>query len=118
MVALRDVTSGSSQEVAMTCIIDTKSKRLSAKLATGVAISAFLVLGTFVASASAQPHRDDHRRGDDRGWNQNGSGHGWAGGGYYAAPPVVYGGPAYYPPPVIYSPGIAIVVPGVVIGVQ
>ena len=103
----------------MTCTIDTESKRrLSAKLAAGVAVSAFLVLGAFVASASAQPHRDDHRRGGDRGWNQNGGGHGWGGGGYYAAPPVVYGGPAYYPPPVVYGPGISIVVPGVVIGIQ
>jgi len=41
----------------MTCIIDTKSKRhLSAKLAAGLAISAFLVLGTFVAAASAAQH--------------------------------------------------------------
>ena len=41
----------------MTCIIDTKSRRhLSAKLAAGLAISAFLVLGTFVASASAAEH--------------------------------------------------------------
>ncbi len=103
----------------MTCIIDTESKRrLSAKLAAGVALSALFVLGTFVASASAQPHRDDHRGGGGRGWNQNGGGHGWGGGGYYAAPPVVYGGPAYYPPPVVYSPGISIIVPGVAIGIQ
>lgn len=103
----------------MTCIINTELKRrLSAKLATGVALSAFLALGTFVASAGPQPHRDDHRGGGDRGWNQNGGGRGWGGGGYYAAPPVVYGGPAYYPPPVIYSPAIGIVLPGVVIGIQ
>jgi hypothetical protein len=103
----------------MTCIIDTGSKRrLSSRLAAGVALAAFFALGAFVASASAQPHRDDHRGGDGRGWNQNGGGHGWGGGGYYAAPPVVYGGPAYYPPPVIYSPGISIVLPGVVVGVQ
>ena len=39
----------------MTCTIDSKSKRrLPAKLAAGLAISAFLVLGTFVASAGAQ----------------------------------------------------------------
>jgi hypothetical protein len=102
----------------MTCIIDTESKRSSAKLAASAALSAFLVLGMFVASASAQPHREDHRGGGDRGWHQNGGGHGWGGGGYYAAPPVVYGGPAYYPPPVIYSPGISIVVPGVIVGIQ
>jgi hypothetical protein len=103
----------------MTCIIDTGSKRgRSAKLAAGIAFSAFLVLGAFAVPASAQPHRDDHRGGGDRGWNHDGGGHGWGGGGYYAAPPVVYGGPAYYPPPVVYSPGISIVVPGVVVGVQ
>ena len=83
----------------MTCIIDTKSKRhLSANLAAGLAISAFLVLGTFVAAASAAQHG------------------GGGGGFYYRAPPVVYGSPYYYPPPVIY-PGIGITLPGVSIGV-
>jgi hypothetical protein len=102
----------------MTCTIDTRPKRhLSAKLAAGIALSAVLALGTFVASAGAQPHRDDHRGGerhDDRG-----RGH-WGGrdGGYYAAPPVIYGGPAYYPPPVVYGPAIGIYVPGVTIGIQ
>ena len=38
----------------MTRIIDTKSKRrLSAKLAAGLAISAMLALGTFAGSANA-----------------------------------------------------------------
>ena len=96
----------------MTRIIDTGSKRrLSAKLAAGIALSAFLALGTFVASASAQPHRDD-RRGwdhrDDRG----------RGGGYYPAPPVVYGGPVYSAPPVVDGPAVGIYLPGVSIGIQ
>jgi hypothetical protein len=109
----------------MTCIIDTRSKRhLSAKLMAGLAISAFLVLGTFVASASAQ-HRGDQRggdRGEHRGWEYRGDrGHpGW-GGGYYSRPPVVYGSPyyerPYYPPPVVYGPGIGIYVPGVSVGI-
>jgi len=90
----------------MTCIIDTKSKRhLSAKLAAGLAISAFLVLGTFVASASAEERRGDDRRGGDYRGDR---GHGAWGGGYYPAPPVVYGSPYYYPPPVVYGPGISI----------
>ena len=98
----------------MTWIIETESKRhLPARLAAGLARAAFLVLGTFVASASAQPHRDDHRGGDHRG-----GGPGWGGGGYYAAPPVVYGGPVYYPPPVVYGPTVGIVLPGVAIGIQ
>lgn len=73
----------------MTCISGINSKRtLPAKLAAGLALSAFLVLGSFVASADAQPRRDEHR--DDRGRG----GGGWAhGGGYYVAPPVVYGAP-------------------------
>jgi len=99
----------------MTCINRTNSKRtLSTKLAAGLAISAFLMLGTFVASAEAQPrpdqHRDDHR----------GHGGGWARGPvYYAPPPVVYAQPYYYaPPPVVYGPTIGIVLPGVSIAIQ
>jgi len=108
----------------MTCITDTKSKRhLSARIATGFALAGFLVLGTFVASASAQPHRDDHYGGNHR---RGGGGGGWngGGGGYYVAPPVVYGGPVYYPPPVVYAPpviygpAVGIVLPGVTIGIQ
>lgn len=98
----------------MTCIIDTGSKRrLSAKLAAGLALSALLALGTFVASASAQPYRDDHR-----GWDHRGGGPVWHGGGYYPAPPVIYGGPAYYPPPVVYGPAVGVYLPGVTIGIQ
>jgi hypothetical protein len=108
----------------MTWIIETESKRhLPARLAAGLALAAFLVLGTFVASASAQPHRDDHHGGDHRGGDRGGGDHrgggpGWGGGGYYVAPPVIYGGPVYYPPPVIYGPTVGIVLPGVAIGIQ
>jgi hypothetical protein len=70
------------------------------------------MLGVFVASASAQGHREERRgddhRGDHRDWN----------GGYYPAPPVVYGSPYYAPPPVVYGPAVGIMLPGVVIGVQ
>ncbi|MFZ0695221.1 MAG: hypothetical protein WAN51_13940 [Alphaproteobacteria bacterium] len=97
----------------MTCIINTKSKRYpSATLAAGLAISVFLLLGTFVASASAEEHRgDDHRGGDHRGDR----GHGDWRGGYYPPPPVVYAAPSpyYYPPPVVYAPGIGINLPGI-----
>ena len=102
----------------MTRIIDTKSDRhLSAKLAAGLALSAFLLVGTFVASASADnDHRGSWDHNNDRG---NGS---W-GGSYYVAPPVYYGpryysAPAYYPPSVVYGPGIGINLPGVSIGIQ
>ena len=59
----------------MTCIIDTNSKRhLSTKLAAGLAISALLVLGTSLASASAEDRRDDHRGGDRHGdWHGGGA---------------------------------------------
>ena len=105
----------------MTRNIDNKStRRLSAKLAAGLAISALLSVGTFVASASAGGNNGDHH------WNNNNynnnRGYGW-GGSYYAPPPVVYGtpyyapqydgGPAYYPPPVVRAPGIGINLPGV-----
>ena len=100
----------------MTCTIDSKSKRrLPAKLAAGLAISAVLVLGTFVASASAADHRYDHRgRGYDHG--------GGYGGAYYAPPPVVYGSPYYgspyyAPPPVVYGPAVGVNLPGVSIGI-
>jgi hypothetical protein len=99
----------------MTCVIDIKSKRrLSAKLAAGLAISTVLVLGTLVAPASA----DEHRGGDHRGVEHR-DGHGYDShrydggrGNYYRAPPVVYGAPYSspygYPPPVVYGPGIGI----------
>ncbi len=103
----------------MSCIIDTRSKRyLSPKLAAGLALSVFFVLGTFVASASAQPHRDDRGGGGYHGGGRPG---GWGGGGYYPAPPVIYAAPyypaPYYPPPVVYGPAIGIYVPGVSIGI-
>ena len=95
----------------MTWSIDTNSKRrLSARLAAGIAISAILALGTFAGSASA---REDYHH---HGYN----------GGYYRAPPVVYGSPyggayygsPYYAPPVVYGPGIGINLPGVNIGIR
>jgi len=98
----------------MTQTIDTTStRRLSAKLAAGVVISALLALGTFAPSASAE-WRGDHR--EHHSWN----------GGYYRAPPVVYGsaygpsyyGAPYYAPPVVYGPGIGINLPGVNIGIR
>jgi len=99
----------------MTCIINTPSKRrLSAKLAAGVVISAMLGLGTFAAPANAD--WDGHDR-DQYNWN----------GGYYQAPPVVYGSsygssyygyaPAYYPP-VVYGPSVGINLPGFSIGIR
>jgi hypothetical protein len=106
----------------MTFVIDTTLKRrLSAKLAAGFALSAFLALGTFVASAHADGHpgprdrghdsrydRDDHRDHGRSGW----------GGGYYRAPPVVYGSPYYAPPPVVYGPTIGVYIPGINIGIH
>jgi len=97
----------------MTCIINTPSKRrLSAKLAAGVAVSAILALGTFAAPASADGRDRRHHN-----WN----------GGYYHAPPVVYGSsyrssyygyaPAYYPP-VVYGPSFGISLPGINIGIR
>ena len=115
----------------MTCIIDTKSNRhLPAKLAAGLAISAFLVLGTFVASASAEnwdaqhraeknrgQHADGHRGDHDRGGGYYGGGGYYSGGGYhggYGSPyDGYYGSPYYSPPPVVYGPGIGITLPGV-----
>jgi hypothetical protein len=100
----------------MTWFIDTPSKRrLSAKLAGGIAISALLALGTFASSASAED-RGEHRGGYNHNWN----------GGYYNAPPVVYGSPygnsyygsPYYSPPVVYGPGVGISLPGVNIGIR
>jgi len=96
----------------MTWINETKPRRrFSAKLATALALSAMLSLGTFAVPtyADGDGHRDYRHN-----WN----------GGYYYAPPVVYGSPYgggyygggyggeyygspyYYPPPVVYGPGV------------
>jgi hypothetical protein len=98
----------------MTWIIDTTSKRrLSAKLAAGIAISALLVFGTFAAPANAREHG-------------NGGG-GYYNGGYYYAPPVVYGSyygssyygySPYYAPPVVYGPGVGISLPFVNLNIR
>jgi hypothetical protein len=101
----------------MTSIATENSKRYrSLKLAAGLAISAFVVFGTFAGSASAQQRREENRhwdRGGDHGDRGN-----WGGGGYYAPPPVVYGAPYYAPPPVVYAPGVGVNLPGVSIGIQ
>jgi hypothetical protein len=99
----------------MTQIIDTTSKRrLSARFAGGLAISALLALGTFAPPASAD-------------WNgDHGSYHHNWNGGYYRAPPVVYGssygngyyGSPYYAPPVVYGPAIGINLGGIGIGIR
>jgi hypothetical protein len=102
----------------MTRNIDAKSnRRLPAKLAAGIAISALLVVGAFVASAGADEHRGNYRGGY---YGPGYSGCCW--GGYYVAPPVVYGSPYYAapyyaPPPVVYGPGIGIALPGVNINI-
>ncbi len=94
-------------------IIDTgQERRLSTKRMAGVAISAFIILGTFVASASAQ----ERYRGGDRGGDHRGARvYAGRGGGYYRAPPVVYA-PYYAPPPVVYGPTFG-VVPGLNINI-
>jgi hypothetical protein len=100
----------------MTRIIDTVSKRrLSAKLAAGLAISAMLALGTSAAPANARTY------------------HHYYNGGYYRAPPVVYGSPYggayygspyyggspyYYAPPLVYGPGIGISLPFIGINIR
>ena len=105
----------------MTFVIDTTSKRrLSAKLAAGFALSAFLALGTFVASAHADQHpgpRDRHYERDYHDDHRDHGRSGW-GGGYYRAPPVIYGSPYYAPPPVVYGPTIGVYIPGINIGIH
>jgi hypothetical protein len=105
----------------MTCIDTTSKRRLPAKLAAGIAISALLVLGTGIGTARAEG-----------GWDrQENHHHSYWTGGYYRAPPVVYGygggyygggtyyaqpAPSYYyapPPPVYYGSGVGISLPGI-----
>ena len=103
----------------MTRTINTTSRRrLSARLAAGIAIAAILALGTFATPANAE--WGDHNHGYHN-WN----------GGYYNAPPVVYGSPygspygssyygysPYYAPPLVYGPGVGISLPGINIGIR
>jgi hypothetical protein len=101
------------QEFTMTSIIDAKpERRVSARLAAGVAISALLVLGAFVTPAAA----DDHHGGDRD--HRGDRGHEGRNRGYYAPPPVVYAAPYYAPPPVVYDPAIGVYMPGISIGIQ
>jgi hypothetical protein len=98
----------------MTCMISTNSKRrMSAKLAAGLVITAALALGAFAAPANADWNG---HRGHYNNWN----------GGYYRAPPVVYGSPyrssyygtPYYSPPLVYGPGVGVSLPGINIGIR
>jgi hypothetical protein len=95
----------------MTCIIDINSKRrLTARLAAGIAISAVLAFGFFAAPANADWNRDHHS------WH----------GRHDRAPPVVYGSPyrggyygsPYYAPPVVYGPSVGISLPFVGINIR
>ena len=115
----------------MTCI-ETKSKRhLSAKLAAGLAISAFLLLGTFVAPARAE---NDNGRGDWRaqtyvqpsygyGYNQQyyrqpsyGYGYNQQ---YYRQPAYGYGQQYYQQPGYGYGqPSVGVYLPGIGIRIQ
>ena len=101
----------------MTWNIDTTSKRrLSARLAAGIAISAVFALGTFAAPANARDHDN---------WNGGYSNGGYYNGGYNA-PPVVYGssydngyyGSPYYAPPVVYGTGVGISLPFVNLNIR
>ncbi len=58
-------------------------------------------------------HHDRRRGGEGHSYQ-----HGWAGGGNYPAPPIVYGYPGYYPPPVVYGPGVGIVLPSIGINIR
>jgi hypothetical protein len=96
----------------MTRMVNINSVRhQSAKLATGLAISALILLGTSLAMVDAQEYHNGHG-----GWNNHRD---WRGGpGYYVAPPVVYAAPYFAPPPVVYGPAIGIYMPGVSIGIH
>ena len=105
----------------MTCVIETKSKRhLPAMLAAGLAMSALLTLGTFIASASA-----DEFQTDIHSWDRNDdlANSRWGGIDYVAPPPVAYRAPftgteSNYPLPVFYGAGFGISLPGVNVGIQ
>jgi hypothetical protein len=96
----------------MTSIMGAKSKSLAA----GFAIAGVMLLGTLAVSASAEERHD--QRGGERHDNRDHDRGDRGGGGYYAAPPVVYGNQGYYPPPVVYGPAVGIVLPGVSIGIR
>ena len=102
----------------MTCTKVKSKRRLSAKFAAGLAVSAFLLLGMHVAPARAE----------------NDNGRNWAGstgayGQYYGQPSYGYGQQQYYRQPAYgygqpyygqrsYSPGVGIYVPGIGIRIQ
>lgn len=84
--------------------IDTKSSRRLSAVAAGVILTATLAVVAVPGSAVAADHRGGggHRGGGDHRGGGGYRGGGW-GGGYYAAPPVVYGSPYYAPPPIVYA---------------
>jgi hypothetical protein len=88
----------STNEVVMT---DTRAKSkssLASKLAIGLAISAFLALGTLVTPSSAE-ERGGHQGGEghaDRGHDQGDRHH-------FRAPPVIYASPYCNAPPLVYG---------------
>jgi hypothetical protein len=99
----------------MACSMDIKTKcALATRLSAGLALSACLVLGPFVASGRAQQHVGNGHPREPSG--RHGGRHDVGRGAYYRPPPVVYGSPygnsrygsPYYPPPVVYVPGISI----------
>ena len=105
----------------MTYVIETRSKgRRAATFAAGLAISALLSLGSFVASASADEFQTEiysWDRNDDLGNSR------WGGIHYVVPTPVAYSAPftgtkSTYPLPVFHGPGIGISLPGINIGIQ
>ena len=114
----------------MTCT-KTKSKgQPSAKFAAGLAVSAFLLLGTVVAPARAE---NDNGRSWDRSTTVYGQYYGQPSNGYgqqqyYRQPAYGYGQQQYYRQPAYgygqqyyqhsYSPGVGIYVPGIGIRIQ
>jgi hypothetical protein len=91
----------------------TKTTGCHATFATALVVAGALAFGTFVAPANAEDHHNGNRGGGGHGYQ-----HGWAGGGYYPAPPIVYGYPGYYPPPVVFGPGVGIFLPGIGINIR
>jgi len=92
--------------------IETKSRRhLSAKFATGLAVSAFLLLGALAAPASAESrsggsgdratvvYADYYGYGQPQYYRQPSYGYGYGQPQYYRQPSYGYGQQQYYPQP-------------------
>ena len=99
-------------------------------LTVAMAAAVVLGLGSAVSPATAQERHDnrpdmhqdnrpDNRRNDHRAYDQRDNR--WRDGnerGYYREPPVVYGSPCGYnncAPPLVYSPGISVLLPSIII---